>query len=146
MTDGRPDPMSDRVPALMIVAAAALVRADGRVLVQQRPEGKAMAGLWEFPGGKLEPGETPAGALVRELTEELGIAVDAAACAPLTFATGRAGPRPLLLLLYLVRAWDGEPVAREAPALRWATAAELRLLPMPSADVPLIASLARALG
>lgn len=138
--------MTDESPDLMIVAAAALVRADGRVLVQQRPAGKAMAGLWEFPGGKLERGEAPAAALARELAEELGIAVDPAACAPLTFATGHAGARPLLLLLYLVREWGGEPVAREAAAVRWATAPDLRRLPMPSADVPLIGALAGALG
>ena len=141
MTDAPHDP----TPGLMVVAAAALVGPDDRVLVQQRPAGKAMAGLWEFPGGKLEPGETPEAALARELAEELGLAVAPDRLQPLAFATGDAGGRPLLLLLYLARAWAGEPQPRAAAALRWATPAELTTLPMPPADVPLVAALARAL-
>ena len=130
----------------MTVAAAALVRADGRVLVQQRSAGASLAGLWEFPGGKLEPGEAPAAALSRELAEELGIVVEPGAGAPLAFATGAAGRRPLLLLLYVVRAWAGEPVARAAAALRWVTTEEMADLPMPPADVPLVAALGRLLA
>jgi 8-oxo-dGTP diphosphatase len=102
------NPVSER---LFPVVAAALVDAQGRVLVQQRPPGKQMAGLWEFPGGKLESGETPEAALVRELAEELGIAVDPADLAPLTFASEPLGGKHLLLLLYLCRAWTGAPAA-----------------------------------
>ena len=126
---------------LLTVVAAALIARDGRVLVQQRPAGKSLAGLWEFPGGKVERGEAPAAALVRELEEELGIAVDPADCHPLTFASEALADRHLLLLLYRVDRWRGEPRALEAPALRWATATELADLPMPPADRPLIAAL-----
>jgi 8-oxo-dGTP diphosphatase len=136
--------MADVPPGLLLVAAAALIASDGRVLVQRRPAGKAMAGLWEFPGGKVERGEAPAAALARELAEELGIAVAPAACAPLAFAEGTVGDRPLLLLLYRVARWSGEPQALESPALRWATPAELAALPMPPADRPLVAALAQA--
>lgn len=137
--------MTDASGDLLVVAAAALVREDGRVLVQLRPAGGDMPRLWEFPGGKLERGEAPATALVRELEEELGIVVDPGDCAPLAFATGEAAGRPLLLLLYAIRSWRGAPEARHATALNWADAAELRDLPMPPADVPLVAALARAL-
>jgi 8-oxo-dGTP diphosphatase len=137
--------MTDAPSALLLVAAAALIDDCGRVLVQQRPAGTAMAGLWEFPGGKLEPGETAEAALVRELREELGVTVATEDCVPLAFASGRAGARPLLLLLFTVRRWLGEPSALHASALRWATPADLGNLPMPPADVPLVAALARAL-
>ena len=137
--------MTDAPVALVTVAAAALVARDGRVLLQQRSMGKAMAGLWEFPGGKLEPGEAPAAALVRELREELGISVDPADCAPLAFATGIAGRASLLLLLFTVRDWAGEPVALEAAALRWVRPRDMAALPMPPADVPRVGALARAL-
>lgn len=136
--------MTDISHPPMIVAAAALVRADGRVLVQQRPAGGTLAGLWEFPGGKIEPGEAPEAALVRELAEELDITVAPAACEPLTFSTGRAGERALVLLLYRVHVWTGEPVALAAAALRWVTAGGMAALPMPAADVALVAALARA--
>ena len=138
--------MTDIVPPLMIVAAAALVRADGRVLLQRRPAGGSLAGLWEFPGGKLEPGENPAAALARELAEELAIVVDPADGAPVMFVTGQAGARPLLLLLYLVRRWQGEPVAMEGATLEWVGVAAMPTLPMPPADVPLVAALARHLN
>lgn len=126
---------------ILTVVAAALVDADGRVLVQQRPPGKPMAGLWEFPGGKVEPGELPEAALSRELHEELGIAVDAAALAPATFASEALGDRHLLLLLYTLRKWGGEPQARHATALQWVHPPELRSLAMPPADIPLIGML-----
>ncbi|QQV78684.1 (deoxy)nucleoside triphosphate pyrophosphohydrolase [Sphingomonas aliaeris] len=129
--------------ALFPVVAAALIDDAGRVLVQQRPPGKQMAGLWEFPGGKLEPGETPEAALVRELDEELGIVVDPAALRPATFASELLGDRSLLLLLYLCRSWSGDPVALDAVAVRWVTLAEMRTLDMPPADAPFIAALER---
>jgi 8-oxo-dGTP diphosphatase len=126
---------------LLLVVAAALVDREGRVLVQQRPPGKPMPGLWEFPGGKVEPDELPEAALVRELTEELGITLDAADLVPLTFASEPLGERQLLLLLYTLRDWAGEPEPRHATALRWARPAELRQLEMPPADLPFIAIL-----
>lgn len=126
---------------LLIVAAAALVDGDGRVLVQQRRDG-LHAGLWEFPGGKLEQGETPAAALVRELAEELAIDVETACLAPAAFAseplTTRAGERQLLLLLHVCRKWRGIPQPIAAAALRWVRPVELHALAMPPADRPLI--------
>lgn len=126
---------------LLHVTAAVLIDDDGRVLVQQRPAGKPMAGLWEFPGGKIEPGETPEAALIRELDEELGIAVDQARLVPAVFASEPLGDRHLLLLVYLCRQWSGTPVAHHAAALRWLRPAELHALDMPPADKPLIALL-----
>ncbi|WP_188056364.1 (deoxy)nucleoside triphosphate pyrophosphohydrolase [Sphingosinithalassobacter sp. CS137] len=123
---------------MLFVVAAALVDADGRVLVQQRPPGKPMAGLWEFPGGKVEHGEAPEAALARELTEELGIGVETACLAPATFASEPLGERHLLLLLYALRKWSGVPEARHASALRWLRPVELHRLEMPPADKPLI--------
>jgi 8-oxo-dGTP diphosphatase len=134
----------EKIPTLLVVAAA-LVGGDGRLLLQQRAPGKAMAGLWEFPGGKVEPGERPEAALVRELGEELGIAVAEAALSPAAFASAELGERHLLLLLYLCRAWEGQPEALDAAALRWATPAEMRALPMPPADMPLVEALERLL-
>lgn len=127
--------------ALFPVVAVALIDGDGRVLVQQRPQGKFMAGLWEFPGGKVEPGETPETALIRELGEELGISVSAACLAPACFASEPLDGRHLLLLLYVCRKWEGEPRALEASALRWVRTRDLFDLPMPPADKPLIALL-----
>jgi 8-oxo-dGTP diphosphatase len=120
-----------------IVVAAALVDRDGRLLVQRRPEGLSMAGLWEFPGGKLEPGETPEQALIRELGEELAIDVDHACLAPACFASEALGDKHLLLLLYVCRKWRGTPVAQHASALRWVRPVELHALDMPPADKPL---------
>jgi 8-oxo-dGTP diphosphatase len=122
----------------LVVVAAALVDRDGRLLVQQRPEGLPMAGLWEFPGGKLEAGETPETALIRELGEELAIDVDHACLAPACFASDMLGDRHLLLLLYVCRKWRGTPVAQHATALRWVRPIELHGLAMPPADKPLI--------
>lgn len=127
-------PISD----FLMVTAAAMIDGDGRVLVQQRPPGTAMAGLWEFPGGKIEPGETPEAALVRELDEELGIVVDHSCFAPAAFASEALGERHLLLLLYALRKWQGIPVARHATALQWLRPVQLHALAMPPADRPLI--------
>lgn len=123
---------------IVTVVAAALVDGDGRVLVQRRPPGKPMADLWEFPGGKVEPGELPEAALCRELHEELGITIDPAALVPATFASAPLGERHLLLLLYTLRAWDGQLEAQHATALLWVHPAGLRDLAMPPADIPLI--------
>ena len=138
--------MADGDARILQVVAAALVDVHGRVLVQQRPAGKHLAGLWEFPGGKLEPGEAPEVALARELLEELGIMVSPDAMTSLAFASTLAGKRRVLLLLYSVRDWNGEPVAHHAAELRWVTPAAMGGLRMPPADVPLVAALARALG
>lgn len=131
--------MKEIVKPPLLVVAVALVDADGRVLLQQRPEGKSMAGLWEFPGGKIEPGESPEAALVRELAEELGIDVAAACLAPATFASATTDDeRHLLLLLYVCRKWTGVPRSLEGGALRWERPAAMFALPMPPADLPLI--------
>jgi len=123
---------------LQFVVAAALIDADGRVLVQQRPAGKPMAGLWEFPGGKVEPGELPEEALIRELREELGIDVEKACLAPACFASEPLGERHMILLVYICRKWKGIARALEAPAIRWIRPVELHSLDMPPADKPLI--------
>ena len=123
---------------VVLVAAVALIDRDGRVLLAQRPEGKTMAGLWEFPGGKVEPGETPEAALIRELHEELGIGTWASCLAPLTFASHAYEAFHLLMPLYACRRWEGIPVAREGQRLAWAKPAQLRDYPMPPADLPLI--------
>lgn len=122
----------------LLVVAAALVDADGRVLLQQRPPGKAMAGLWEFPGGKVEADETPEAALIRELEEELGIRTHASCLAPATFASEALGERHLLLLLYVCRKWQGLPEARHATELKWVKPSQMYALEMPPADLPLI--------
>lgn len=123
----------------MLVVAAALVDGTGRCLMQQRPLEKRHGGLWEFPGGKVEAGESPAAALVRELAEELAIHVEEAMLAPLSFATDRSGDgAPLVMLLYRCLEWHGDPRPLAAEALRWADVAELALLPMPPVDVPLL--------
>ena len=121
-----------------MVSAVALIDRDGRVLVQQRPEGKPMAGLWEFPGGKIEADETPEAALVRELREELGIETASACLAPAAFASEPLGARHLLMLLYVCRKWRGIPQALEGGALKWLRPVELHALEMPPADRPLI--------
>ncbi|HEX9946378.1 MAG TPA: (deoxy)nucleoside triphosphate pyrophosphohydrolase [Allosphingosinicella sp.] len=125
--------------------AAALVDSDRRILLQRRAPGRAMAGLWEFPGGKVEEGERPEDALVRELEEELGIAVDPAALTPAAFASADNAGRHMLLLLYLCRDWRGEPRPLDASALRWLRPADMSALPMPPADEPLIPLLDRLL-
>jgi len=126
---------------IVTVAACALVDPDGRVLLAQRPEGKPMAGLWEFPGGKVEAGETPEQTLIRELQEELGIVVKEACLAPLTFASHGYPEFHLLMPLYVCRRWDGIVTAKEGQALSWVRPNRLRDYPMPPADVPLVAHL-----
>ncbi|WP_296477143.1 8-oxo-dGTP diphosphatase MutT [Roseinatronobacter sp.] len=123
---------------MVLVAAVALVDADGRILLAQRPEGKSMAGLWEFPGGKIEPGETPEAALIRELHEELGIDTWASCLAPLTFASHAYDDFHLLMPLFICRKWEGQVSSREGQALKWVRPVDLRNYPMPAADVPLI--------
>lgn len=131
---------------LVLVAAAALVDPDNRVLITRRPAGKPMAGLWEFPGGKVEPGERPEAALRRELYEELGIDVCDSCLAPLTFASHGYDAFHLLMPLYLVRQWDGVVTAREGQDLAWVRPLRLTEYAMPPADVPLIAFLRDALA
>ena len=127
-----------KIPTALLVVAAALLREDGRILLQKRPLGRSMAGLWEFPGGKLEDSETPEAALARELNEELAIKIDPVNLMPSCFASAAIGDRPLLLLLYVCTIWRGEPVAVESPELGWFTVDEMRGLPMPPADIPLL--------
>ena len=124
---------------LVIVAAAALVRSDGRLLLAQRPMGKAMAGLWEFPGGKVEAGESLQGALARELREELGLAVAEADMSAFSFAAHEYERFRLLMPVFLVRRWGGEPEAREGQQLAWVSAEEIGSYPAPAADIPLFA-------
>jgi 8-oxo-dGTP diphosphatase len=124
--------------SIVLVSAVALIDADGRVLLAQRPEGKSMAGLWEFPGGKVEPGETPEAALIRELHEELGIDTWASCLAPLTFASHAYESFHLLMPLFACRRWKGVVTAREGQTLAWVRPAALRDYPMPPADIPLI--------
>jgi 8-oxo-dGTP diphosphatase len=125
-------------PTLLVVAAA-LIDADGRVLICKRPQGKQLAGLWEFPGGKVEPGETPEACVIRELKEELGIDVKAACLAPFVFASHSYESFHLLMPLFLLRRWDGVVTAREHEGLAWVKPAELGNYPMPPADAPLVA-------
>ncbi|MAN57724.1 MAG: (deoxy)nucleoside triphosphate pyrophosphohydrolase [Paracoccus sp. (in: a-proteobacteria)] len=122
----------------VLVAAVALIDPDGRVLLAQRPEGKSMAGMWEFPGGKVEPGETPEAALIRELHEELGIETWNSCLAPLTFASHAYDGFHLLMPLYACRKWQGIARPQEGQRLAWARARDLRSYPMPPADIPLI--------
>jgi len=126
---------------LVLVAACALIDADGRVLLAQRPAGKPMAGLWEFPGGKVESGERPEDSLIRELKEELGIVVKEACLAPLTFASHTYPDFHLLMPLFVCRRWDGTVTPMEGQRLAWVRPNRLREYPMPPADEPLIAHL-----
>jgi 8-oxo-dGTP diphosphatase len=123
---------------LTLVVACALIDPDKRVLIAQRPEGKTLAGLWEFPGGKIEAGERPEQTLIRELREEIGITVSEPCLAPLTFASHSYDTFHLLMPLYICRRWEGNPIAREGQKLAWVRANKLRDYPMPPADTPLI--------
>ena len=131
---------------LLLVAAVALIDADGRVLIAQRPQGKQLAGLWEFPGGKVEAGERPEETLIRELHEELGIGVQEPCLAPLTFASHAYETFHLLMPLYACRRWDGFVQPREGQALKWVRPRDLASYPMPPADEPLIPFLIELLG
>ena len=128
---------------VILVIACALVDVDKRVLIAQRPPGKALAGLWEFPGGKAEPGERPEATLIRELQEELGITVAEPCLAPLTFASHAYEDFHLLMPLYICRRWEGQAVAREGQRLQWLPPAELRTLPLLRADQPIVEWLER---
>jgi 8-oxo-dGTP diphosphatase len=139
-------PMPPRRLPIVLVAAAALVDADNRVLLAQRPAGRSMAGLWEFPGGKVEVGETPEEALVRELLEELGIDVCLTCLAPFTFASHAYDAFHLLMPLYVCRSWDGVITPREGQSIAWVRAARLSDYPMPPADLPLLPFLHDLLG
>ena len=130
------------MPELLLVAACALIDADKRVLIAQRPEGKPMAGLWEFPGGKVEPGETPEDTIIRELREELSVSVTKPCLAPLTFASHDYGEFHILLPLFVCRRWEGPPQPQEAQQIKWVRANRLRDFAMPAADEPLISHLA----
>ena len=130
--------MKDAGMKMVLVTAVALVDADGRVLLAQRPEGKSLAGLWELPGGKVEPGETPEAALIRELHEELGIDTHASCLAPLTFASHSYDDFHLLMPLFICRRWKGIAQPREGQRLAWVRSQDLRSYEMPPADVPLI--------
>lgn len=130
-----------RPKPVMLVVAVALVDNDGRVLLAQRPEGKKLAGMWEFPGGKVEPNETPEAALLRELHEELGLDISAACLAPFAFASHSYDDFHLLMPLYVCRRWAGQPQGREGQALKWVRPVQMRDLPMPPADLPLVAML-----
>jgi 8-oxo-dGTP diphosphatase len=130
--------MSEQTRPILLVAACALVDTDNRILLAQRPEGKSLAGLWEFPGGKVEAGETPEETLVRELNEELGIVTKVACLAPLTFASHTYEKFHLLMPLYICRRYEGIPQGREGQAIKWVKSKALRDYPMPPADEPLI--------
>jgi len=123
---------------VLLVVACALIDPDGRILLAQRPPQKAMGGLWEFPGGKVEPGETPEATLIRELAEELGIAVQEACLAPFTFASHAYTDFHLLMPLYVCRRWEGTPQALEHAAIRWVRPKDMGEYPMPAADLPLV--------
>jgi 8-oxo-dGTP diphosphatase len=130
---------------ILLVVAAALVDVDGRVLITQRPQGKQLGGLWEFPGGKIDAGERPEQSLIRELREELGITVDELCLAPLTFASHAYPDFHLLMPLYLCRRWQGIARSIEGQTLRWVRPPDLRHYEMPAADVPLIPALVEVL-
>lgn len=131
----------EKNPTMMLVVAAALTNQVGEILLQKRPDGRSMAGLWEFPGGKVEAGESPEIALARELHEELGIQVDLTDLRPIAFASEALGVRHLILLLYICERWEGEPQPLDTPEIRWVAPEAMHALPMPPADKPLVVAL-----
>ena len=133
--------MANAARPIILVAAVALIDSDGRVLIGERPAGKHLAGMWEFPGGKVQPGETPEAALIRELDEELGINVHESCLAPFTFASHAYPEFHLLMPLYVCRKWSGTVTSREGQRLKWVRPAQLSDYPMPPADKPLVAML-----
>jgi 8-oxo-dGTP diphosphatase len=133
--------MADATKPIVLVAAVALIDTDGRVLLAERPEGKHLAGMWEFPGGKVQPDETPEAALIRELDEELGISTHESCLAPFTFASHSYETFHLLMPLYVCRKWQGIVTSREGQRLKWVRPAQLSDYPMPPADKPLVAML-----
>ncbi|MEH6827494.1 8-oxo-dGTP diphosphatase MutT [Parasphingorhabdus sp.] len=135
----------EKNPTYLFVAAAALIDQNGRILVQKRPEGKPMAGLWEFPGGKVEEGETPEAALVRELEEELGIGVKESDIEPVAFASEAVEDQHLILLLYICRKWTGHIQSAESLDMQWLPVEAIQDLPMPPADGPLVQKLSYSL-
>ncbi|MCR9072691.1 MAG: (deoxy)nucleoside triphosphate pyrophosphohydrolase [Alphaproteobacteria bacterium] len=138
--------MAENSLPIVLVVAVALVDVDGRVLIAKRPEGKKLAGLWEFPGGKVDPGETPEAALIRELREELGIDTHESCLAPLTFASHAYDDFHLLMPLYVCRRWQGDVARREHADLAWVRPVRLRDYPMPPADAPLVAMIQDIIG
>ena len=136
-----PSPQEAAKARVVLVVAVALIDEDGRILMTKRPEGKTMAGLWEFPGGKMETGETPEAALIRELKEELGLEVKAECLAPFTFASHAYPEFHLLMPLYVCRKWAGIPRSHEGQEMKWVRPRDMRALPMPPADIPLVAHL-----
>ena len=135
------DPQSGMKKPLLLVVACALIDRDNRILLSQRPPGKTMSGLWEFPGGKLEPAEPPEAGLIRELEEELGITTEQSCLAPLSFASHDYEDFHILMPLFICRKYQGIPVPREGQTLKWVAPRQLRQYPMPPADEPLIAAL-----
>jgi 8-oxo-dGTP diphosphatase len=131
----------EKKPTILLVVAAALINERSQILLQLRPEGRSMAGLWEFPGGKVEATETPQQALIRELKEELGIEVSPDSLMPITFASEPLANQNLLLLLFACKTWVGEPMALESPEIAWVSLQEMRSRPMPPADAPFIEAL-----
>ncbi len=131
----------EKNPTMLFVVAAALTNQAGEILLQRRPEGRQMAGLWEFPGGKVDHGESPESALARELKEELGVVVDPNNLHPFAFASEPLGDRHLLLLLYICESWQGDPQPLESPEICWLRPADMHKLPMPPADKPLVIAL-----
>lgn len=134
----------EKNPTMLFVVAGALTNENDEILLQKRPVGRTMAGLWEFPGGKVEIGETPESALVRELREELGVVIDPKNLTPMTFASEALGEKHLILLLYICRVWNGAPQALESPQIKWVKLSDMRKLKMPPADAPFIDALERA--
>lgn len=131
----------EKIPTMLFVVAAALTNERDEILLQKRPENRAMAGLWEFPGGKVEKDETPESALIRELKEELDVDVDRSDLTPLSFVSEPLGDRHMLLILYTCRRWSGEPRGVESPEIRWVKFEDIQYLPMPPADGPLLPAL-----